>query len=380
VEYTAYPPPPPPSEKPAPVELSTARAKMHKSVLEHFRNEAYKIPGIENGGLLEEEKFWLSNDCMLRYLRATKWESAKTAIERLEDTLKWRRKFGIYDLSADTVEPEAVTGKEVVFGYDTLRRPALYMIPSRQNTEESPRQIQYVFWVMERALELAGPGVESVVLMINFADKAKNPSFATSKLVLNILQTHYPERLATALILNVPFIISAFFKLISPFIDPITRKKMTFNPKPIEDGLFTAEELLKDGGWGGSRNFVWDHEKYWKPFVQMCAENKAKQMARWRKLGARVGCDEWDYKSEDVVDISPAVADASVRAEPEPEPESTTVDKPTNGGDSAEQPLPDATDDSPTDGNDPDGAVQDDAPLDADADADAGAEVVATAV
>ena len=34
------------------------------------------------------------------------------------------------------------------------------MIPSRQNTEESPRQIQYVFWVMERALELTGPGVE----------------------------------------------------------------------------------------------------------------------------------------------------------------------------------------------------------------------------
>jgi hypothetical protein len=55
---------------------------------------------------------------------------------------------------------KAVTGKEVVFGYDTLRRPAMYMIPSRQNTEESHRQIQYVFWVMERALELTGPGVE----------------------------------------------------------------------------------------------------------------------------------------------------------------------------------------------------------------------------
>jgi hypothetical protein len=59
VEYAAYPPPPPPSEKPAPVELSTAQTKMHKSVMEHFQNEAYKIPGIENGGLLEEEKFWL---------------------------------------------------------------------------------------------------------------------------------------------------------------------------------------------------------------------------------------------------------------------------------------------------------------------------------
>jgi hypothetical protein len=325
---------------------------MHKKVLEHFRSEAYKIPGIENGGILEVEMFWISNDCMLRYLRATKWISAKVAIDRLEGTLKWRREFGIYGLSADVVEPEALTGKEVVFGYDTLRRPAMYMIPSRQNTEESPRQIQYVFWVMERALELTGPGVESVVLMINFADKAKNPLLGTSKLVLNILQTHYPERLGTSLILNVPFVIHAFFKIVSPFIDPITRNKMKFNPKPVEDGLFTADELFKDGGWGGSRDFVWDHEKYWKPFVQMCAEIRAKQTARWRKLGARVGCDEWDYKSEEVVDISSAVVDASADAEPE-----ATVDKPSNGVDSSAEPLTNGIDNSPADSDDPDDAV-----------------------
>ena len=40
------------------------------------------------------------------YLRATKWNSAKAAIQRLEGTLKWRREFGIDDISADAVEPE----------------------------------------------------------------------------------------------------------------------------------------------------------------------------------------------------------------------------------------------------------------------------------
>ena len=58
------------------------------------------------------------------------------------------------------VDSQAVTGKMVTFGYDTLGRPALYMIPSRQNTEDSPRQIQYTVWMLERALDLAGPGVE----------------------------------------------------------------------------------------------------------------------------------------------------------------------------------------------------------------------------
>jgi hypothetical protein len=48
----------------------------------------------------------LTRVILYSYLRATKWISAKTAIERLEGTLKWRREFGIYDLSADVVEPE----------------------------------------------------------------------------------------------------------------------------------------------------------------------------------------------------------------------------------------------------------------------------------
>jgi hypothetical protein len=34
------------------------------------------------------------------------------------------------------------------------------MIPSRQNTEESPRQVEFAVWMLERALDLTGPGVE----------------------------------------------------------------------------------------------------------------------------------------------------------------------------------------------------------------------------
>jgi len=49
--------------------------------------------------------------------------------------------------------------------------------------------------------------------------------------MLNILQDHYPERLGLSLIANVPWLVDIFFKLIRPFIDPVTRAKMRFNPK-----------------------------------------------------------------------------------------------------------------------------------------------------
>ncbi|KAI0058170.1 CRAL/TRIO domain-containing protein [Artomyces pyxidatus] len=297
-DHTAYPPPPPPEGAKRSDDLAPEHAEKQKEVQAHFESADYKIPGLEKGELMDEEKFWLSYECTLRYLRATKWH-VKQAIERLQDTLKWRRDFGLYDWGAADVEPEAVTGKEITFGYDLKRRPALYMIPSRQNTEESPRQIRFAVWMLERSLDLAGPGVESIVLMINFADRGKSPSMSTSKTVLNILQSHYPERLGAALILNVPWLLNAFFKLITPFIDPVTREKMKFNPNAVEDGLFSADSLFSDSGWGGSRDFVWDHDKYWPGLVRMCAEIREKHMERWRKLGARVGLSEWDYKMEE---------------------------------------------------------------------------------
>ena len=57
---------------------------------------------------------------------------------------------------------QAVTGKEVVYGYDVNGRPALYLCPSKQNTNESSRQIEFTFWMLERVVDLMGPGIEYV--------------------------------------------------------------------------------------------------------------------------------------------------------------------------------------------------------------------------
>lgn len=70
-------------------------------------------------------------------------------------------------------------------GYDTAGRPAIYMLPSRQNTDASSaegqrKQLQHSFWIQERAIDLMPLGVETVTLMIDYSDKAKASSFSTS--------------------------------------------------------------------------------------------------------------------------------------------------------------------------------------------------------
>ncbi|KAJ7707632.1 CRAL/TRIO domain-containing protein [Mycena rosella] len=293
--FLPIPPPAQPAVPTAHPELTETQVKMQQDVLQHFENPEY-IPTDSEKPLMDVEKMWLSYECILRYLRASKWK-VDAAIHRLEETLKWRRSYGIYDaLTADLVEPEAVTGKQILLGYDTNGRPGLYLLPSRQNTTESTRQVQFTVWMLERTIDLMPPGVESLDLLINYADKAKNPSFSTARAVLSILQDHYPERLGLALILNVPFLLNAFFKLITPFVDPVTRNKMKFNPQVIQDKIFSEEQVMKEW-WGGACNFAYEHDKYWPALISLCEERTKTWTATWHKMGGKVGLKESDYKT-----------------------------------------------------------------------------------
>lgn len=62
-----------------------------------------------------------------------------------------------------------------------------------------------------------------------YKDAGKQPRqpMSVSLNVLHILQNHYVERLGRGLILNMPWFVNGFFKAISPFMDPITRDKVS---------------------------------------------------------------------------------------------------------------------------------------------------------
>jgi hypothetical protein len=130
-------------------------------------------------------------------------------------------------------------------------------------------------------------GQETLALLINFAETkaGQGATLSQGKQTLNILQNHYPERLGRALVANVPFYISGFFKLITPFIDPVTREKIKFN----EDmGLYVPrEQLLKESG--GHVEFEYVHEEYWPAFNELCELKRSEAWERWVKGGKRIG-------------------------------------------------------------------------------------------
>jgi len=222
----------------------------------------------ESDPYYEWELRWLNKpDTMPRYMRAAKWKF-EDAKKRIHGTIEWRREFKPELITPDEVKIEDESGKILINGFDKDGRPIIYMRPGRQNTETSPRQLRHLVWVLERAKDLMPPGQESLVILIDYKSTTlrTNPSISTARKVLTILQHHYVETLGRGLVVNLPMLLNFFYKGISPFLDPITRDKIRFNPD-LSD-LIPLEQL--DADLGGKYEFEFNHEEYWKQLISAC--------------------------------------------------------------------------------------------------------------
>jgi CRAL/TRIO domain len=118
----------------------------------------------------------------------------------------------------------------------------------------------------ERAKDLMPPGQESLMILVDYKSTTlrTNPSISVARKVLTILQHHYVETLGRAVVVNLPTILSFFYKGIAPFLDPVTREKMRFNPDLFE--LVPRGQL--DADFGGDYQYEFDHETYWNQLIQ----------------------------------------------------------------------------------------------------------------
>ncbi|KAM0801231.1 CRAL/TRIO domain protein [Usnea florida] len=239
--------------------------------------------------LSDNERLWLTRECLLRYLRASKWNEPH-AITRVQATLVWRREFKVESHTADYISEENETGKQVIFGYDNEGRPCLYLNPHRQNTKGREKQMQHLVFMLERCIDLTPPGQETLAILVDFKQsrKGENPSVAQGRQTLSILQNHYPERLGNACVKNVPWLVWGFFKLINPFIDPLTREKMKFDVDLRK--VVPPEQLLQV--YGGDVDFEYNHSLYWPALNTLADERRKEIMQRWEAAGKKIGESE----------------------------------------------------------------------------------------
>lgn len=103
----------------------------------------------------------------------------------------------------------------------------------------------------------------------------------------------------------------SFFKLITPFIDPVTREKMKFNEDLRQH--VPPNHLMKSVG--GDVEFRYDHASYWPALNQLAEQRQQAYRARWIQGGKRVGEDENYLKGADKPSMSQNQGDSNGQTE-----------------------------------------------------------------
>lgn len=150
----------------------------------------------------------------------------------------------------------------------------------------------------DTARRLDQPHLPQHLQLIDFGTGAKGGGQPTSlgqaKKFLEIVQTYYGERLGRAVCINVPTLFWAFYRLVGPFVDPVTKDKIRFNPDVRT--LVPPAQLDKEI-FGGDYDFRYKHEEYFPFLDRMCREAREAKMRRWRERGeGKCGMSEFIVK------------------------------------------------------------------------------------
>ena len=92
-----------------------------------------------------------------------------------------------------------------------------------QNTSSHEGQIRFLVYTLENAVLNLPEGQEKMVWLIDFTGwtMANAVPIKTARETTNILQNHYPERLAVAFLFNPPKVFEAFWKVKALSLSPM---------------------------------------------------------------------------------------------------------------------------------------------------------------
>lgn len=237
----------------------------------------------ELGPLSGRSLKYCTDGCLRRYLEARNWNVDK-AKKMLEESLKWRSTYKPEEIRWHEVAHEGETGKVSRANFhDRFGRTVLIMRPGKQNTTSAEGNVRHLVYLIENSILNLSEGQESMSWLIDFTGWTLRTQVPvrTALDIINVLQNHYPERLAVAFLYNPPRIFEAFWKAIKYFLDPKTFEKVKFVYPKNKDSVelmttfFDVDNLPSE--FGGKATLNYDHEE----FSRMMAEDDVKTAKFW---------------------------------------------------------------------------------------------------
>ncbi|OWM76275.1 phosphatidylinositol transfer protein 3 [Punica granatum] len=173
------------------------------------------------------------DDYMLRrFLRARDLDIEKASNMFLK-YLSWKRSFlpNGGSISLSEIPNELAQNKLFMQGLDKKGRPIVVVFgnrhkPSKSSLEEFKR---FVVFTLDKICSRMPPGKEKFVAIGDLEGWGYTNSDIRGYLgALSILQDCYPERLGRLFIVHAPYVFMTAWKMVYPFIDSNTKKKISF--------------------------------------------------------------------------------------------------------------------------------------------------------
>lgn len=186
--------------------------------------------------------------CLIRYLRARDFNLPK-AKEMIMETLEWRDEYKPFNVTRQDVLPILEIRSMYRNGMDKVGRPIIYVKPS-YNPHSVEERIQSLVYILEEAtlsMRSLETGVEKMCWILDFEAETKvkkrsADGTTVARQTIHLLQSHYPERLGIAFVLNAPWYMRMLWKIVSVFMHSVTRNKFIFLTGSKDD---ISRELLQ---------------------------------------------------------------------------------------------------------------------------------------
>ncbi|KAG2382547.1 hypothetical protein C9374_005127 [Naegleria lovaniensis] len=212
---------------------------------------------------------------LIRYLKARDWD-LNNSFKLLKSSLTWiESSYKPYQLTAKQLWFEASAAKIYIRGFDKANRPIIYLHAGRDLTKDPVVGLYLLVYTLiaatYRVSSTNGQECQQITWICDFRDYTTKsaPPLSVCKQAVEILGSHFPERLGLCLMVHAPKVFHWFYKIISPFIPPVTKQKIQFckGTKHAELRAFMEPFIdvsQLDKSYGGDKDIIYNHEEQWR--------------------------------------------------------------------------------------------------------------------
>ncbi|GAX82370.1 hypothetical protein CEUSTIGMA_g9799.t1 [Chlamydomonas eustigma] len=193
----------------------------------------------------------LTNQTLRRWLVARKMniQVAKADLEKHAD---WRSVHVPNGrICEEEVQDNLDDKKNFLQGFDKHGNPVMIVYVARHVPKKLESISKYICYCLDSCERLGQTnpnwGGKYIGMLYLTGMTLANYDVTGLRAIFDMLQNHFPERLECMYLYDAPMIFYALWKVVSPFVDPVTRKKVVFvYPKDVETVLHASipKEIL----------------------------------------------------------------------------------------------------------------------------------------